>query len=74
MDTPKGIEIPPEIAARYTNKDQAERMDRAVRKVFSISPVRADMIRGESSVSESPKGRPPKGTLSASRVPVKVGI
>lgn len=66
MDT---HEIPDDIAARYTNPDQAERMDRAVRKIFSISPERADMIRGESSVSESPKGRPPKGQTSASRVP-----
>lgn len=66
----KKTSIPDDIAARYTNDDQAERMDRAVRKIFSISPERADVIRGESSVSESPKGRPVKGHPSASRVPV----
>ncbi len=64
------MDIPKDIADRYTNEDQAERMDRAMRRILSISPERADTIRGESSVSESPKGRPPKGTLSASRVPV----
>jgi hypothetical protein len=64
------MDIPKDIADRYTNEDQAERMDRSVRKIFSISPERADIIRGESSVSESPKGRPPKGMASASRVPV----
>jgi hypothetical protein len=64
------MKIPADIAAKYTNEDQAERMDRAVRKIFSISPERADIIRGESSISESPKGRPPKGQPSASRVPV----
>jgi hypothetical protein len=64
------MDIPKDIADRYTNEDQAERMDRAMRRILSISPERADTIRGESSVSESAKGRPPKGMTSASRVPV----
>ena len=64
------MDIPEDIAAKYTNPDQRERFDRAMSKILSVSPARADTIRGESSVSESPKGRPPKGALSASRVPV----
>jgi len=62
--------IPADIAARYTNSDQAERVDKAVRKIFSVSPKRAAIIRGEASVNPSPRGRSPKGIVPASRVPV----
>jgi hypothetical protein len=72
MDTPKAIEIPAEIAARYTNPDQAERFDGAVRKVFGLSPARAAQIRTEADQIRNPKGRQPNGKVSASRVPVAV--
>ena len=71
---PKEIAIPDDIAARYTNADQAERMEMAVRKVFSMSPERADMNRGESSVSPNPSGRQPKGEVAPSRAPVAVNV
>jgi hypothetical protein len=67
-------QIPADIAAKYTNTDQAELMDKAVRKVFSISPKRADLIRGFASVNESPRGRSPKGVTPAARVPVAVPL
>ena len=74
MDTPKGIAIPAEIAARYTNPDQAERFDGAVRKVFGLSPERAAQIRSEADRVRNPKGRQPSGKVSASRVPVAVNL
>lgn len=67
---PKGVSIPPEIAARYTNPDQAQRFDAAVRKVFSVSPDRAAAIRRAAELNPTPRGRQPKGKLAASRVPV----
>jgi hypothetical protein len=36
MKSPKPVEIPDEIAARYTNKDQSERFDKALRKILSV--------------------------------------
>jgi len=66
----KSITIPDDIAARYTNPDQAQRFDEAVRKVFSISPKRAAAIRQVADINPNSRGRQPKGTIPASRVPV----
>jgi hypothetical protein len=74
MKNPEPIEIPAEIAARYTNPDQAERFDGAVRKVFGLSPERAAQIRNEADQIRNPKGRQPGGKISASRVPVSVNL
>ena len=72
MKKAKPIEIPAEIAARYTNSDQAKRFDGAVRKVFGLSSERAAQIRTEADQIRNPKGRQPGGKVSASRVPVSV--
>lgn len=71
MKDPKPVlTVPPEIAARYTNRDQAGRMDKAVRKIFSLSPDRAAEIRRQADLNPTPRGRQPKGKTPASRVPV----
>jgi len=62
--------VPEDIAATYTDPDQAERFDAGVRKVFSLSPHRAEEIRKEADSLRNPKGRPSKASPSASRVPV----
>jgi hypothetical protein len=57
----KAVEVSSEIAARYTNPDQAQRFDAAVRKVFSIS--HAEILRREAKEQmETPRkrGRKPK--------------
>jgi len=36
MKPPKPVNVPDEIAARYTNTDQPERFDAAVRKILSV--------------------------------------
>jgi hypothetical protein len=66
----KGIDIPDDIAARYTSPNQAQQFDKAVRKVFSISPKQAAAIRQIADLNPTPRGRQPKGTIPASRVPV----
>jgi len=67
------VSIPEEIAARYTNPDQVERFDGAVRKVFGLSADRAAQIRREAdAIPTNHRGRPKKGEVSASRVPVAV--
>jgi hypothetical protein len=64
--------IPETLTAQYTNPDQAERFDAAVRKVFGISPGRAAQIRRESAINPNPRGRQKKGSVAAARVPVSV--
>jgi hypothetical protein len=64
------MKIPDDIAARYTNSDQAERVDKAVRKIFSLSPQRAAKIRRQAEINPTPRGRTPQGKTPASRVPV----
>lgn len=73
MSSPKNpIDITPDLAARYTEPDQPERFDTAVRKVFGISTERAAEIRRKSSFNPNPRGRQSKGKVSTSRVPVAV--
>jgi hypothetical protein len=43
--TPKPIAIPEEVAARYTNPDQFERFDTAVRKILSVP--HSEIVRRE---------------------------
>lgn len=64
------MNIPDDIAARYTNPDQSERFDAGVRKVFSLSPQRAGEIRKTADSIKNPKGRPPKAERTASRAAV----
>jgi len=66
--------IPADIADRYGNADQGERFDKAVRKVFGLSPERAALIRRESSINPNPRGRQKKGSVAASRVPLSVPL
>jgi len=57
----KPIEVSNEVAARYTNPDQAQRFDAAVRRVFSVS--NAEILRREAKEqTETPRkrGRKPK--------------
>jgi len=70
MKQAKPLTIPDDIAARYTNPDQAQRFDTAVRKVLSVSPHRAAAIRRAAELNPTPRGRQPKGKVAASRVPV----
>lgn len=70
MKQARSLTIPDDIAARYTNPDQAERFDAAVRKVFAVSPQRAAAIRQAAELNPTPRGRQPKGKVAASRVPV----
>jgi len=70
MKQAKPLTMPDDIAARYTNGDQAQRFDAAVRKVFSVTPDRAAVIRRAAELNPTPRGRQPKGKIAASRVPV----
>jgi len=60
--TPKPINIPEDVAARYTEPDQAERFDSAVRKVLAYP--RAAMLQHEAEhrkeVAANPNRRGPK--------------
>jgi hypothetical protein len=59
------ITISSELAAQYTEPDQAQRFERAVRKILSIPVARAEIIRGEASVNPNPRGRPRKSVVRA---------
>ena len=48
------MEIPEEIAARYTESGQRERFEAAVGKILSVSAVRAEQIRSQSSFDRNP--------------------
>ena len=62
--TPKPITISDEVAARYTNPDQFERFDSAVRKILSVP--REEMVRREeeykrqSALNPNRRGQKPK--------------
>ena len=72
MKPPKPVDIPEDIAARYTNKDQPERFDVALRKILSV-PHSVILEREAEYLRKSalnPNRRGPKRKLkpSASRV------
>jgi hypothetical protein len=60
--TPKPISITDDVAARYTEPDQSERFDSAVRKVLAYP--RAAMLQHEAehrkAVAANPRRRGPK--------------
>jgi hypothetical protein len=58
MKKPKPVAIPEEIAARYTNSDQFQRFDAAVRKILSVP--HADILRREAAFNPRKPGRPKK--------------
>ncbi len=59
---PKPIAIPDEVAARYTNPDQFERFDTAVRNILTVP--HAEILRREAEYKRqsamNPKRRGPK--------------
>jgi hypothetical protein len=71
---PRPVAISDELAARYTNSDQAQRFDNAVRKVFAVSAKRAVAIRRAAELNPTPRGRQPKGKIAASRVSVSAPL
>jgi len=65
MARKKPIRISKELAAKYTNPDQAQRFDSAVSKIFSAS--RADVIRHQAFVATCEprqRGRKPKSATA----------
>jgi len=66
------VAIPDEIAERYTGSDQRERFDAAMGKILSVPSARAEKIRNSVSATETHRGRPAKGKVVPSRVPVVV--
>jgi hypothetical protein len=61
---PKPINIADDIAARYTNSDQAERFGAAVRKIFavprSVILEREAEYKGQSPLNPNRRGPKPK--------------
>ena len=68
---PKPVNIPEEIVARYTNTDQPERFDKALRKIFSVP--RAVILEREAEYRRkaalNPNRRGPKRKVKPSASP-----
>lgn len=67
MKPPKPVTIPEEMAAKYTNADQAQRFDAALRKVLAVS--HDEILRREAEYRQkslaNPKRRGPKPRLNS---------
>jgi hypothetical protein len=69
------ISISPELAAQYAEPGQFQRFDQLVRKVVSLKPERAAQVRRDAdAIAPQRQGRPKKGQVSASRVPVSLPL
>jgi hypothetical protein len=70
MRISKPITISDKIAARYTNKDQSERFDKALRKILSVPHSvileREAEYRRKAALNPNRRGRKPKVKPSAS--------
>ena len=62
--------ISPELLVKCAGPGQFERFDSLVGRLLSISPKRADEIRGFASVNPNPRGRPRKDSGHGASSPI----
>lgn len=65
QEPPDPAKISPELISKCSGPDQFDKFDHLVGRLLSVSPARADYIRGRALVNTNPRGRPRKNAYRA---------